>query len=310
MVDKNSTRKKVLLTGATGFIGQHCLRELIQEGYDIIATYHARIPETEHPEQVKWVQVDLTDDLKPVEDILCATPIDTLLHVAWNMGKGYQNNAENTIWLEKSVELVSLFIKHGGNRVATAGTNAEYAISQHELKEDGPLNPDTLYGKCKRSLYMEVEQLCKAKQISYVHMRIFYTFGKGESEIRVIPYVIDELLAGRSPICSSGVQVLDYMCVEDIARAIVQCLKRKDLHGSINIGSGEGVELRDLLTFIADKIDGDTKITFAKEKPGDRKIDVADVSRLREAVGFVPSMSRDEAILRYIKQRKEQAVQK
>lgn len=295
--------KKVLLTGASGFIGRYCLRELVREGYDVIAAYHAKAPEAVGSEQVKWVKIDLTGDLKPIEDILRETPVDALLHLAWDVERGYQSSEKNRIWLEKSLELVRLFIKCGGKRIVTVGSCFEYAASQHPLKENGRLDPDTLYGECKRSLYVTVEQLCKAKRVSYAHMRVFYTFGEGENRMRVIPYVIDELLAGRSPNCSSGVQILDYLCVEDIARALVQCLE-KDVQGPVNIGSGEGVELRELLTFIENEIGGVGKIIFADAKPGDRKIDVADVSRLRETVGFVPSLSRDEAILRYIRQRK------
>lgn len=297
--------KKVLLTGAAGFIGQHCLRELIREGYGIIAAYHTKLPEIEYSDQVKWIRADLTDDLKPIEDTLCETPVDMLLHLAWGLGKGYQSSAENTIWLEKSLELVKLFIKHGGKRVVTVGSCFEYAASQYPLKEDSPLNPDTLYGECKRSLYTAAGQLCRANRISYAHIRIFYTFGKGENGMRVIPYVIDELLAGRDPRCSSGVQVLDYMCVEDVARAIVQCLER-DVRGPVNIGSGEGIALRDLLAFIGNKIGGDGKIIFAEEKPADQKVEIADVSRLRGEVGFVPSISRDEAMWRYIEQRRRE----
>lgn len=300
--------KTVLLTGATGFIGQHCLRELMKEDYDVVATYCTTIPQEDYPKQIRWVKVDLTGDLKPIEELLSEKSIDVLLHLAWNLGKGYQNSAENTIWLEKSIELVKLFIKHGGRRAATVGSCFEYAASQHPLKEDSQSNPDTLYGKCKRSLYMASEQLCRAKQISYVHMRIFYLFGNGENEARVIPYVIDELLEGRSPSCSSGVQILDYMCVEDVARAIVQCLG-SDVQGPMNIGSGEGVMLRELLTFISDKIGGNAKINFSEEKPLDRKIEVADVSQLHDVVGFVPSISRNEAILKYIEQRKKMNMQ-
>lgn len=296
--------KRVLLTGATGFIGQPCLRELARENYDIIATYHTRAPETDYPEQVKWVRVNLADDLSPIENILCETPVDVLLHLAWDVGKGYQTSAENTVWLEKSLELIRLFIKYGGKHVVTAGSCFEYAASRHPLKEDSRLDPDTLYAKCKHSLYMTAERLCRAKRISYAHMRIFYLFGRGESETRVIPYVIDELLAGRGPSCSSGVQILDYMCVEDVARAVVQCVE-SGIQGPVNIGSGEGVMLRELLTFISGKINGGAEIIFAEEKPTDRKVTVADISRLREVVGFVPSISRDEAILKYIEQRKK-----
>ena len=297
--------KKVLLTGATGFIGRHCLGELVREGYEILAVYHARIPETDHWKQVKWVRADLTDDLKPIEDILREEPADALLHMAWNVGKGYQSSAENTVWLEKSVELIKLFIQCGGKRVVTVGTCFEYAASRRPLKEDGPLDPGTLYGACKRSLDLAAEQLCGAKQASHAHVRIFYLFGAGESGTRVIPYVIDELLAGRDPACSSGAQILDYLCVEDAARAIVQCLG-KDVRGPVNIGSGEGAVLREFLTFIAGHIGGCGRILFAEETPADRKIEVADVSRLREVVGFVPGLSRDEAILRYIEQRKKE----
>lgn len=294
---------RVLLTGASGFIGRYCLRELVREGYDVIATYHAKAPEAGDSERVKWVKIDLTGDLKPIEDILRETPADALLHLAWDVKKDYQTSEKNRIWMEKSLELVRLFIKCGGKRVVTVGSCFEYAASRRPLKEDGRLNPNTLYGECKRSLYMTAERLCRAERISYAHMRVFYTFGKGESETRVIPYVIDELLAGRSPSCSSGVQVLDYLRVEDVAGAFVQCLGR-DVQGPVNIGSGEGVELRELLTFIENKIGGVGKVIFAGAKPADRKVEVADVSRLRETVGFVPSLSRDEAISRYIEQRR------
>lgn len=304
MTNEKKTRKKVLLTGATGFIGKYCLDELIKEGYDVIATYHAKPPAESYFKQVKCIQIDLVDNLKSLEEVLNGESIDILLHMAWDVSKGYQNSAKNFLWLEKSLELINLFIKCGGKYAVTVGSCFEYASSSRPYKEDDAISSSTLYGECKGLLYMAARQACQAKQVQYAHMRIFYPFGLGENKMRVIPYVIDELLAGRVPKCSSGVQVLDYMCAEDVARAIVKCLK-SNVQGPVNIGSGEGVELRNLLTFINDKIDGDARIVFAEETPADRKVEIADISKLRETTGFVPSISRETAILRYIAQRKE-----
>ncbi|WP_130861659.1 NAD-dependent epimerase/dehydratase family protein [Bacilliculturomica massiliensis] len=295
------TNKKVLLTGGTGFIGQHCIPVLLESGFDVYASYRKTIPER-YTRNVKWIKADLLHGMNNIEETMGKVGIDYLLHLAWDLTPGeYQNSGNNLKWLKASLDLIEVFIKYGGKRIVTAGTCFEYDFSDGILKEDiTPLMPDTLYGECKAAMYNVTKHFCSIQGISYAHGRVFYLFGPGENKKRVVPYVITELAQGHKPRCGSGVQRLDYLYVKDVAKAFVALLDT-NIQGAVNIGSGEVFSLRSFLDKIQMEMGFEDMIEFADPVCGDIKQIVANSARLRNEVGWKADYSIQSGVIEFIK---------
>ncbi|MEJ7615966.1 MAG: NAD(P)-dependent oxidoreductase [Pyrinomonadaceae bacterium] len=280
--------KKVLLTGATGFIGRHCVASLLAKGYEVHAVYLNAQRETSAG--VHWHQTDLLD-VGQVTKLMAQVQPTHLLHLAWYAVPGkYWTSSENLRWVQASLNLLQLFAAHGGRRVVAAGTCAEYDWRYGYCSEKvTPLAPTTLYGSCKHSLRIILEAFAKQTEISAAWGRIFFLYGPHEYSARLVASVIRSLLQGEPARCSHGNQVRDFLYVQDTAEAFVALLD-SDVTGAVNVASGHPVALKDVVNQVAHQLDRPELIQLgavpapANEPP----LIVAEVDRLTGEVGWTP----------------------
>lgn len=285
--------KKVLITGATGFIGRHCLPSLLEVGYEVHAV-SSKISTSKLP-NVYWHQVDLLDTVR-ISRLIAEVRPTQLLHFAWFTAPGeYWNSLENLRWVRASLDLLQAFASHGGRRVVMAGTCAEYDWQYGYCSEQvTPLAPATLYGACKHSLQIMLEASARQTGLSVAWGRIFFLYGPHEHPDRLVSSVICALLQGEPALCSHGNQIRDFLYVQDVADAFVTLLG-SDVTGAVNIASGYPVALKDIIYEIAEKLDRRALIqlgavpALANEPP----LLVADVSLLTSKVGWSPKFDLD-----------------
>jgi nucleoside-diphosphate-sugar epimerase len=235
----------VLLTGANGFIGQHCLPLLVARGYDV-HSISLRKPVATLP-GVVWHELDLLTPGAPTNVIHQVQP-DFLLHLAWYAVPGkFWEASENIEWVRASLELFSSFAANNGKRAIGAGSCAEYESNAGECVEGKtPLLPATLYGTCKNALGSILASFSRQTGFSSAWGRIFFLYGPHEPPSRLVAYVVQSILRAEPALCSDGNQVLDFLHVEDVASAFVALLESR-VQGPVNIGSGRPVAVRDLL---------------------------------------------------------------
>ncbi len=280
--------KRVLVTGATGFIGRHSLAALLAAGYEV----HAATIEPPPAEfsDVFWHHADLLNALE-VSDLLAAVRPSHLLHFAWYAIPGqYWSAPENLQWVQASLGLLQAFTQAGGERVVMAGTCAEYDWNYGFCSEAiTPLAPRTLYGACKHALQLMLSHYTRDHHISSAWGRIFFLYGPHERPERLVPTVIRTLLRNEPALCSHGDQVRDYLHVQDVATAFVALLESQ-VTGPVNIASGQAVRLKDMIHAIAAKMDQTKLVRLgAIPAPSDEPpLLVADVRRLRDEVGWQP----------------------
>jgi nucleoside-diphosphate-sugar epimerase len=245
--------KKVLITGATGFIGRHCLPLLVEKGYEVHAVAR-RTPQWQSSSKVSWHQTDL---LQPgsASELLKRIRPSLLLHLAWYaVPQKFWDAPENLMWVRSSLDLLQSFSENGGERVVAAGTCAEYDWGFGEcLEDETPLHPATLYGTCKHALAQILQAWSRQTGLSSAWGRVFFVYGPHEHSSRVVAYVVQSLLQGKPALCSDGLPKRDFLHVEDVARAFVLLLE-SDVRGAVNIGSGHPVALRDVLLQIGECI--------------------------------------------------------
>ncbi len=292
-----SAPARVLVTGATGFVGRRALPALAGLGFEVHAAARGPAP-ADAPAQTVWHATDLLDAAAR-RSLLGTVEATHLLHLAWYAEPGaFWDARENAAWVAATVDLVDGFAATGGARAVLAGTCAEYDwTAPQPLREDAALAPATYYGVCKDATRRVATGLAERAGVAFAWGRIFFLYGPREDERRLVASVARRLAAGERAPVSAGTQRRDFLHVDDVAGAFAALL-HSDVAGAVNIASGEPVTVRSIAEELA-RAAGRPElldIGAVAQRGGDPEEIAADVTRLREEVGFVPARSLAEGL--------------
>lgn len=281
--------KRTLVTGASGWLGRHCLPLLTARGYEVHAVSTSASAHTDR--DVQWHQADILDEQQTTSLVTAVQPTH-LLHLAWCTTPGvYWTTPENFQWVRASLALLQTFAAQGGQRVVTAGTCAEYDWRfGHCVESVTPLAPTTVYGQCKHALQQLTDSFAATTGLSSAWGRLFFLYGSHEHSARLVPSVIRALLAGEPARCTHGNQIRDYLFIEDAAAAFVALLDSENT-GAVNVASGQPVAIKEIVATIAEIIGRPELLRLgAIPAPADEPpLLLADVRRLSNDVCWTPA---------------------
>lgn len=273
---------KVLLTGATGFIGSHVARELLRRRHEV----HCTIRPASDRRRIR----DVESRLKIHPGGMDEAPVqaDVTIHLAWYAVPGkYLTAPENRECLEASRRLLSAI----RGRAVFAGTCFEYDTRIGKLGEGSATRPTTLYAECKDALRRDVE-----RRPDSAWVRFFYQYGPWEDERRLVPSVIRAVLAGSPAKVSPGEQRRDFLHIEDVASAVCSVAESR-LEGPVNIGSGQAPSIKEIVTRIG-ALGGRPDLIQLGAVPyyeGEPMLIVADNAKLA-STGWTPSYALDRGL--------------
>ncbi len=292
---------RVLLTGATGFIGAHAVDALVAGGHEV----HAVARRGGKPRDgVVWHEADL---LEPgaAERLSGDSQASCLLHLAWYAVPGsFWTARENERWIDASLRLLRAFGEAGGRRAVMAGTCAEYRWGVDMLREQdtplGPataLEPATLYGACKHATHVAASAVAGQLDVSLAWGRIFFLYGPGEPTGRLVSSVVRSLLAGEEVATTDGHQRRDFLHVADVAGAFVTLLD-SHLTGALNIASGKAVPVRDIVELIEQAAGVHERVRFGAlpTRPDEPDVIAGDAQRMREELSFRPTIGLEQGL--------------
>lgn len=291
---------KVIISGATGFIGAATVAELTARGHEVhvllrpgsniarlkgIAGWHG-------VEITSWSAASLTKQLR-------ALLPTALVHCAWQGVGGAERNEswQLTANLRLTVDLLDLAKRIGCSQWVSLGSQAEYGNLNQRISEECPVRPTTLYGKAKLIATETALAYCQTEGIKATVLRVFSTYGPSDNPAWFIPYIIRELMAGRAPKLTACEQKWDYLYVVDAARAIVRTVEAQAV-GIFNLGSGVARPLRDIVEVIRNEIPMAVLPAFgALPYRSDQVMWLeADITKLSQATGWFPSTSLESGI--------------
>ena len=288
--------KRILVTGATGCIGRQAVSELVRRGWQVHAISSRETPPSSA--DVVWHRADVLDSHQ-LRTVVANAEASHLLHLAWYIAPGRWASApENFTWVRASLELLDAFRQQGGTRIVTAGSCLEYDWNSGYCSEAStPCVPHTAYGTCKHALERLTNAFSSTYGLSSAWGRIFFLYGPHEHPDRLVASVIRSLLAGEPARCSHGTQVRDYLFAVDVAEAFVT-LVESGITGPVNIASGQAIALREIVLRIGTLLDRSDLIQLGAIPAAatDTPLVVADVTRLRDEVGWRPRWSLDEGL--------------
>lgn len=267
--------KRLLITGSTGSIGTQCLKLVNTKEYDV----HTISSKNTTDSLFESHTLDLLDLSKITTLIKKINPTD-ILHLAWTTEHGkYWSDLNNLSWIQSTIEILKAFNGKNANKIVISGTCAEYDWNYSVCQEDTtPCNPRTLYGISKHSLHSLVRAFSNETKINYAWGRLFFVYGEYENKARIIPYTINQLLKNKKPEFSNLSQARDFIHVYDAANILMKLLTN-DINGVFNIGSGQKIELKDLVTLIAKKM-SKLDLIDVRHETHNSHILVADMSKL------------------------------
>lgn len=247
--------KTVLLTGAAGFVGKQIFKALSGGNVKIVPVVRSG-KESSFQNQPNVLRIISSPDIFQESAGWWAgqcREIDVVIHAAWYAEPGkYLQSSKNMDCLTGSLKLAQGATTAGVKRFIGIGTCFEYDMSTGVLMKDTPLNPLTPYASAKAALYMGLSKWLPEQSVEFAWCRLFYLYGEGEDERRLVPYLHRQLAKGEKVELTGGKQIRDFLDVCKAGRIIANLALGKQV-GAINVCSGVPITVRQLAEQIADE---------------------------------------------------------
>lgn len=291
------------MTGGAGFIGHHLVRALLAEGLDVAVLDDLSVGTRDRVDAAALLVVGDVRDVGALAEAMDRA--DVVFHLAARVSvrasvADFVDDGEiNALGTIRTLEAAS---KAGVRRFVYASTMGVYGpFDAHEPGDERvPAEPLSPYGISK--LAAERYALMMGEPLGFhpIALRYFNTYGTGQTltpYVGVITIFVNALLDGEAPtIFGDGEQVRDYVHVSDIVRANLLALRRPDVTGAFNIGSGVGRSVNDLLGLLADRMGVRPEPRFVPARPTELRYSVAKITAAAEALGYAPQRTLEDSI--------------
>ncbi len=304
-------RKRVLVTGAGGFIGSHLVEALVETGAEVRAFVHYRgngswgwLDHSAAKDQIEVVAGDITDR----DSIASAMKsVNTVFHLAALIGIPYSYLAPASYIrtnIEGSLNVLQTAHDAGVDRVIHTSTSEVYGSAQFvPIDEEHPLQGQSPYSASK----IGADKLAEAFHLSFglpvVTIRPFNVFGPRQSARAVVPTIIAQGLAGDTVKLGSLTPTRDLNFVSNTVDAFLRCAESSNAIGkTFNVGSGSEISVGDLVKKIGALLGRDIQVKNEKVRSRPPKSEVerllADSTKARTLLKWKPKVSLDEGLIR------------
>ncbi len=292
------------MTGATGFIGSHLIKKLINEKHDVTILVRKssdlwRISPYLDDVVVEYGSIHNYGQVK--KSMMQSSP-EVIYHLAWQgILRNDRDNISQLDNLCSSINILKTAIELNNNPAFIGvGSQAEKGINDYLTNDELALH--STYGVSKYCFSILGKKLCHMNNIRFIWFRLFATYGSKDNPQWLIPYVILSLLEGKKPLLTSGFQKRDYLYVSDVVDALFLSAVNEKISGSFELGSGISVDIRTIAESIRNIIDPNLPLGFSELKSSalEQKNLVANIAEYQKVSGWAPKVSLDEGLRKTI----------
>lgn len=230
--------KRILVTGANGYIGTHVVKELLSQGKEVVA---CDVCLNDVDNGATLLETDIFSRDNDIYEL--AGKPDTLIHLAWR--NGFKHNLESHIEdLPLHIRFLTKMVNSGIKSLSVMGSMHEVGYFEGAIKADTPTNPLSLYGIAKNALRQYLEILTRNSDVAFHWLRGFYIYGDDTKSSSVLGKIIEAEKNGQEffPF-TSGKNLCDFISVKQLAKQIVAATLQKEYVGIINCCSGKPISL-------------------------------------------------------------------
>lgn len=300
--------KRVVVTGAGGFVGANLARTLIERGHKT----HLIV----RPGASRWRLRALSDSAEIHEtDLADAGQVDTLMarvrpdwifHLAAHGAYSWQNSGPEMIRsnIVGIVNLLDACLRAGFESFVNAGTSSEYGFKDHPPSENEPVEPNSFYAVTKASATLYCRYAAQKHGVNVTTLRLYSVFGPYENPGRLIPNLIVRGLKGGLPPLTHPSAAHDFIYVEDVSEAFFAAAGRAGGEGGAvyNVGSGVQVSLREAVEAARRLIPVAEEPRWGSmpDRAWDAKVWIADIRRIRSELNWAPRHSFEQGLRKTI----------
>jgi UDP-glucose 4-epimerase len=288
--------RRLLVTGASGFIGARLCRRALEAGAAVHAVSRGQQGEADG---IRWERGDLTDEAV-VRDVVRRVQPDHVLHLASEVGGGRDLQLVLPMLRANLLAAVNLMVacaETGRPRVVLAGSMEEPDLGDADAVAQSP------YAVAKWGQLAYARHFQALHELPIVHLRVFMVYGPGQLDLRkLVPYVTVSLLRGEAPKLTSGTRAVDWIYVDDVVDAFLRAAVAPGAEGrSLDVGSGELVTARSLVERLHELIGAEVELAFGAipDRPLER-VRAADPSAAADALGWRPQTALADGLARTV----------
>jgi nucleoside-diphosphate-sugar epimerase len=256
--------KKATITGATGFLGNALLKELVKNDIRVYAIYREGSQKISRINGIPNVEI-VKADLNRPEQISELNGCDVFYHLAWEGARNDFDGQYKNIPI--TVNCLKLAHKIGCKRFICTGSQAEYGDTNELITEETPPKPTTAYGACKTAAYYLTADLAKRLNIEYTWARVFSVYGPNDNPNTLIMSLIKDLRStGKAKLNTNGEHIWNYLHEEDAARALRMLGETQDANAVYNVASRESRPLKEYVEDLRKIVDDSAVIEYGTER--------------------------------------------
>jgi nucleoside-diphosphate-sugar epimerase len=286
-------RLKILITGASGFIGSRLVTKLSLSGHDVMGLTRSNNKKNLN-ENIQWLSADLSIPATYKEDVKDFKP-NVVIHLSWQDIPDF-SLSKSRINLNQSIDFLSFILEMDScTKILVSGSCLEYSNLNGVCKESDKSTPNNDFAWAKLSLYSWLSMKCLERSVSLGWMRIFYVYGPGQRSESLIPTILSSLKNNRLPPLNNPNNANDYVYIDDVINSFCLSAEREISSGVFNIGTGCSTSVLDLFKYAENLVLESDLLSQQLEKIINKnELNVnfwADISKVKRELNWIPETS-------------------
>ncbi len=285
---------KIFITGGTGFIGCHVVKELLRHGHDVLLlSTGRRALRGLSGSSLKIVRGNLGNIGTWLSRVKIFRP-EVCIHLAWEgiPDYGKKMSLKNFAYGKK---LFAAMAEAGCRKIVASGSCWEYGAKSGKISESRRPFPGNNFAAAKNNLRVFGEKLARKRCLDFTWVRIFYVYGPSQRNLSLLPFLIKSRLKNKLPVLQNPWAANDFVYVGDVAKAIRMIAERPHKSGRVavyNIGSGKLTANQKLFDIV---------FKTSQTKKIRAKGFYADIAKIKKEIGWFPETSIENGVKKTIK---------